>query len=144
MIPHRTIFSGFRIPFIRTSPPLDLKSCLSDLKSDLSDLKSDLSTVSRKIRYLARRPKKQGIANWLEHLIQVVHTQDHTYWAIKASDSNIQWSKQALVTSKTEKNAKWRENQLFFPIDFFHGQIFFTQNDCDTPVYPCLTHCEKA
>ena len=43
MIPHRTIFSGFRIPSVRTSPPLDLKSCLSDLKSDLSDLESCLS-----------------------------------------------------------------------------------------------------
>ena len=45
MIPHRTIFSGFRIPSVRTSPPLDLKSDLSDLKSDLSDLKSGLSDL---------------------------------------------------------------------------------------------------
>ena len=68
---------------------------------------------------LTHRPKIGGFAIWLEHLIQVVQTQDHTYWAIKASDSDIKRFKQAEMSREKEKLAKWIKNQQFF-------QSFFT------------------
>ena len=67
---------------------------------------------------LTHRPKIGGFANWPELLIQVVHTQDHTYWAIKASDSDIKRFKQAVISRENEKLAKWRKNIQFFPSIF--------------------------
>ena len=78
MIPHRTIFSGFR-PSVRPSvrpPPLDLKSCLSDLKSDLSDLKSGLSDLKSDLSDLKsclsefgiRKPEKIVLCGIIGHL----------------------------------------------------------------------------